>query len=156
MLELCWADQPNARPNIEDVLQYLEGASQSWEPPSSEINRTMGDGGDQDTESYSFGMFSRSTPPQHCAVSVHSFVYSCHFLSPYTAGNDPSDYSGPSDNQSFLSTNSGMLAILPLDLSSLHVLGSESLRPDSPNWKTALLPVGKPSSLPRNYCPLVP
>jgi len=32
VLKLCWAEQPGNRPNIEDVLQYLEKYSRSWTP----------------------------------------------------------------------------------------------------------------------------
>ncbi|KAF9793333.1 kinase-like domain-containing protein, partial [Thelephora terrestris] len=41
MLELCWTSQPKARPSIEDVLQRLEIASNSWEPPSPGSDEEM-------------------------------------------------------------------------------------------------------------------
>ena len=33
LLKLCWAEQPENRPNIEDILQYLEKCSRSWTSP---------------------------------------------------------------------------------------------------------------------------
>ena len=37
MLERCWAHQPNNRPDIEEVLQCLEGASRVWTPPPQAV-----------------------------------------------------------------------------------------------------------------------
>ena len=37
VLERCWMPQPRDRPNIEDVLQCLEGVSKSWIPPSPSL-----------------------------------------------------------------------------------------------------------------------
>ena len=42
MLERCWAPQPSDRPSIEDVLQCLEVASLSSEPPSLGVDEEMG------------------------------------------------------------------------------------------------------------------
>ena len=33
VLERCWKSQPDSRPSIKDVLQFLEGVSRSWTPP---------------------------------------------------------------------------------------------------------------------------
>ena len=57
MLEPCWAHQPNTRPSIEEVLQYLERASQSLGPPSPGVNGEMDQGDNWDSESDSSGMF---------------------------------------------------------------------------------------------------
>jgi len=40
VLERCWKPSPRDRPNIEDVLQCLEGASRSWTPPSPQTTST--------------------------------------------------------------------------------------------------------------------
>ena len=42
MLERCWAPQPSDRPSIEDVLECLEVASLSSEPPSPGVDEEMG------------------------------------------------------------------------------------------------------------------
>jgi len=34
VLERCWDAQPRNRPSVEEVLQYFEGVSSSWTPPS--------------------------------------------------------------------------------------------------------------------------
>ena len=57
MLKLCWMPQSNARPNIEDILQYLERSSQ---PPGSQPPGISE--GDQGTNSSS-GTSSHVTPP---------------------------------------------------------------------------------------------
>ena len=62
MLEMCWAHQPSARPTIEDVLQYLERASQSLELPSPGVNEEVSMRGDWDSESDSSGMFPTAPP----------------------------------------------------------------------------------------------
>jgi len=55
MLELCWEPQPNARPNIEGILQCLE----RWplEPPPPGVNGEVDGGGHRDSTSVSTGMF---------------------------------------------------------------------------------------------------
>jgi len=55
MLELCWVPQPNARPKIEDVLQYLENVSRPLEPPPR--GGGVGEGG-WDSTNDSSGRFS--------------------------------------------------------------------------------------------------
>ena len=60
MLGLCWAQKPNARPSVEDVLQYLESDSQSLELHSPGINGEVDESGDWDSVSDSSGMFSHS------------------------------------------------------------------------------------------------
>lgn len=62
MLELCWAPQPSARPNIEEVLQCLEGVSLSLKPPSAGVSRGAGRGGDWNSAGYSSGTSSRLIP----------------------------------------------------------------------------------------------
>ena len=57
MLELCWTPQSDVRPSVEDVLQCLERASQSWDTHSPEINGGEGTGDDWDSESDLSGMF---------------------------------------------------------------------------------------------------
>ena len=37
MLGLCWAPEPNGRPSIKEVLQCLEGVSNSQEPQTSAL-----------------------------------------------------------------------------------------------------------------------
>ena len=37
VLEHCWTSQPEHRPKIEDVLQFLEKISGSWMPPSPRV-----------------------------------------------------------------------------------------------------------------------
>ena len=37
LLGFCWTTQPEMRPSIEDVLQYLWKASESWKPPSPRL-----------------------------------------------------------------------------------------------------------------------
>ena len=57
MLERCWAPQPNDRPSIDDVLQCLEMASNSSEPPPRELEEeTEGDGDDWDSATDSSGL----------------------------------------------------------------------------------------------------
>ena len=80
VLELCRTPEPSARPNIGDVLQYLEGASQSWELPSASTNGTVSKGDDWDSESDSSGMVSPSIPS--ATLRVLSLFRS--LLSPYT------------------------------------------------------------------------
>ena len=63
MLELCWAPRPDIRPSVEDILQCLERASQSWGTPSPEINGGAGEGNYWDSESDPSGMFL--TPSRH-------------------------------------------------------------------------------------------
>ena len=46
MLEQCWTPQPDDRPSIGDVLQYLEAVSNLWEPYSPAADEEMGKGGD--------------------------------------------------------------------------------------------------------------
>jgi len=41
MLERCWAHQPNARPSIEDLLQYLEQSSRPLDSPYPVINKQV-------------------------------------------------------------------------------------------------------------------
>ena len=78
ILELCWEPQPRARPTIEDILQYLEGTSQSFELPSLGINGEVDRGSEWDSESDSFGMFL--TDPL-CSVSYSQHILStCHLL----------------------------------------------------------------------------
>lgn len=78
VLELCWVPQPIARPDIEDVLQYLESISQSLEPPFPWINQEVDKGNDCNSVSNSSGMFSHFI--SIILISVCS-VYLCHFLS---------------------------------------------------------------------------
>ena len=40
MMEWCWKPQPNERPSIEEVLEFLEMCSYSPSPPSAGVNRT--------------------------------------------------------------------------------------------------------------------
>ena len=61
-LELCWEYQPDARPNIEDVLQYLESASQPPEPPSSEVSGGADEGVVSDSSNDLPGMLHRLVP----------------------------------------------------------------------------------------------
>jgi len=61
-LELCWAPQPSARPNIEDVLCCLECVSRSLEQPSPRINGGMNRGDDWDSMGDSRGTSPRSIP----------------------------------------------------------------------------------------------
>ena len=53
MLEWCWTPQPNDRPNIQNVLECLEIASSSPEPPldSDEDVESSGDDWDSDSSS---------------------------------------------------------------------------------------------------------
>ena len=37
VLGSCWTTQPESRPSIEDVFQYLGKASRSWKPPSPRL-----------------------------------------------------------------------------------------------------------------------
>ena len=48
MLELCWTSQSKNRPNIENVLQCLEIASNSSEPPSPGVDEEMEEEDDWD------------------------------------------------------------------------------------------------------------
>ena len=41
MLEQCWAHQPNARPSIEDLLQYLEQSSRPLDSPHPVIDKEV-------------------------------------------------------------------------------------------------------------------
>ena len=61
MLGLCWAPQPDARPSVEEVLQYLERPPQSLETPLG-IDEDMDEGDDWDSASDSSGMFLISPP----------------------------------------------------------------------------------------------
>ena len=38
MLGLCWTTPPESRPSIEAVLECLERVSETWEPPSHQVN----------------------------------------------------------------------------------------------------------------------
>ena len=49
MLELCWASQPNARPNVEDVLRYLEGVMNSWNDATSSSSICTRSGSEPDS-----------------------------------------------------------------------------------------------------------
>ena len=56
MLEWCWVPKPNDRPSIEDVLQCLEMASNSLEPPSPGVDEGIDmDGDDWDWATDSSG-----------------------------------------------------------------------------------------------------
>ena len=56
-LELCWASQPNDRPNIEDVLQRLEVVSNSPDPPFPGVDEEVEeDSDDYDSMSCSSGV----------------------------------------------------------------------------------------------------
>ena len=62
MLEQCWGSQPNHRPTIGDVLQYLEVLSNASEPPSPEVDGGMEmDGDDWDTTNGSPGVSNRGS-----------------------------------------------------------------------------------------------
>jgi len=84
ILEQCWMPQPNTRPSIKDVLQGLERASQSWEPPSPGVYQEMEwDDGSLDSATNSPGMFFfHFFPLQQFMVLVCS-VYLQH-LHPHT------------------------------------------------------------------------
>jgi len=41
MMELCWATQPEDRPNVAAVLECLEQVSRDWEPPSPQAEENV-------------------------------------------------------------------------------------------------------------------
>ena len=57
MLELCWASQPNSRPNVEDVLQCLVTVSSLPAPPSPGV--------DEETEDSPSGPHTGTATPVH-------------------------------------------------------------------------------------------
>ena len=76
ILKWCWTPQPSARPNVEEVLEYLEMASQSSKSPPRAIR-----GVDRDAGSSS-GMYAHFIPPLgRFVISVRS-IYLRHPASP--------------------------------------------------------------------------
>ena len=68
LLELCWATQPDQRPSAKDVLQRLDGVSNSFEQLSPEMET---DSCDQDSPDDSSGMFPLPAQALQCfAISV--------------------------------------------------------------------------------------
>ena len=68
MLERCWASEPSNRPSIEDVLQCLEVASDSSEPPSPRVDDGVdadGDGWNTATSSSGGGSFDSFATSDH-------------------------------------------------------------------------------------------
>jgi len=90
MLNLCWASQPNDRPSIEDVLQCLEAASNSSEPPSGLEEETERDDDDWDSATESSGVPNRTndttTTEWSTATSSHSSYLTNPPLSPVFTG----------------------------------------------------------------------
>ena len=66
MLELCWEYQPNDRPNIEDVLQYLETG----------IDGEVDQGGEWDSGSDCSGMFFTTPSATFRVLSLFRLIVS--------------------------------------------------------------------------------
>ena len=71
MLTRCWTSQPNDRPSIQDVLQCLDGVSNSPEPPGE-----MGDSDEWESVDDSSGMVSPFTPLRCPVVLTPSITLS--------------------------------------------------------------------------------
>jgi len=77
MLELCWMPQPNACPNIGDVLQCLEKVLDLSKPPSPSTDETTEDGDDWGSASDSSSKFSHTLPLQILMVAVCDSTQRC-------------------------------------------------------------------------------
>jgi len=67
MLEMCWETQPEARPNVQAVLEHLELVSGAWKPPSPQADEGIDvdeDDWDLTTVSDSSGMVLRFDHPR--------------------------------------------------------------------------------------------
>jgi len=101
MLEMCWVPQPNNRPSIETVLQYLEMASNSIEAtPRVGEGMDEGDGWDSATNS------SGGDSPNSFALGDHEQLPPIHSPQDHHLTNDPPGQGLPTNPAPF---NSGDL-----------------------------------------------
>ena len=91
MLEQCWAPEPNNRPSIEYVLQCLEIASDSSEPPSPRADEGAdadGDGWSTATSSSSGGSFDSFATGDHTQSPPFDSLQDNHFAHDLTSKHD--------------------------------------------------------------------